>query len=74
MNLYYNLPPRQRFAQRLVNQFNADENLWNSLAPRRLARRKLSRKLLPRRVLKRIELIEFTGKRPPIDCIAGTAP
>jgi len=29
INPYYNLPPEQRATQRLVDQFNADERLWN---------------------------------------------
>jgi len=28
MNPYYNLPPEQRLTQRLVDQFNTDERLW----------------------------------------------
>jgi hypothetical protein len=28
MNPFYNLPAEQRFTQRLVDQFNADERHW----------------------------------------------
>src|SRR5437660_1292747 len=45
MNPYYNLPPEQRFTQRLVDQFNADARLWKKLEPRRKARRKLRPRL-----------------------------
>ena len=44
MNPYFNLPAHQWFTQRLVDQFNADEGLWEKLAPRRRARRKLLRR------------------------------
>lgn len=45
MNPYYNLTPKQRFTQRLVDQFNADEHLWKKLAPRRRLRRNLRPRL-----------------------------
>jgi hypothetical protein len=31
MNLYYNLPSKQRLVQQLVTVFNRDEQLWESL-------------------------------------------
>ena len=69
MNPYYNLPAGQRFTQRLVDQFNADERLWKKLAPQRRARRKLLKKLASRKMLKILNLLEFTRERPPIECV-----
>lgn len=68
MNPYYNLPPEQRRTQRLVEQFNADEQLWKKLEPMRRARRKL-RPRPSRKKLKKIDLLEFAKARPPQDCI-----
>ena len=69
MNPYYNLPPEQRFTQRLADQFNADERLWHKLAPKRRARRKLLGRLLSRKRLKTLDLRDFAKARPPQDCI-----
>jgi hypothetical protein len=68
MNPYYSLPPEQRFIQRLVDQFNANERLWKKLEPRRRARRKL-RPLLSKKQLKKLDLLEFARARPSQDCI-----
>ena len=69
MNPHNNLPPEQRFAQRLADQFNADERLWKELAPRRRARRKLLRPLLSRKMLKTLDLFEFAHERPTQECV-----
>jgi hypothetical protein len=69
MNPYYNLPPEQRFTQRLADQFNADERLWKKLEPRRRARRKALRRLLSRKMLKKLDLLEFARERPPLECV-----
>src|SRR5258707_6194082 len=69
LNPYHNLPVNQRFTQRLVDQFNADERLWKKLEPRRRARRKLLRRLSEKK-LKKLDLAEFTRARPPQECIA----
>ena len=69
MNPYYNLQPEQRFTQRLVDQFNADEGLWKKLEPRRRARRKLHPKLSKKK-LKKLDLAEFANAKPPQECIA----
>ena len=69
MSPYYNLPSEQRLAQRLIDQFNADERLWEKLEPRRRARRKLLRKVLPAKELKKLDLLEFANAHPPLDCI-----
>jgi hypothetical protein len=68
MNPYYNLPPERRATQRLVDQFNADERLWEKLEPRRRARRKLL-PCLSRKKRKKLDLQEFAMARPPQDCI-----
>ena len=68
MNPYYNLPPEQRLTQCRVDQFNADERLWEKLDPRRRARRKL-RPRLSKKKLKKPDLAEFAKTRPPQDCV-----
>ena len=45
MNPYYNLPPEQRAAQRLVDQYNSDAQLWKTVEPKR---RKLYASASPR--------------------------
>jgi hypothetical protein len=67
MNLYYNLPPQQRWIQKLVAQFNADERLWRSLDGRRRLRRKLYPRLSAKR-RKQLDLLDFAKTRPPQDC------
>jgi hypothetical protein len=69
MSPYYNLPPEQRFTQRLVDLFNADERLWKKLEPRRRARRKVLRCILSRKMLKNLDLLEFARERPPLECV-----
>ena len=66
MNLYYNLPSEQRPIQRLVDQFNADEQLWRQLARKRRARR--LRPGLSRKQLKALDLLEFAKARLP-ECV-----
>jgi hypothetical protein len=68
MDPYVNLPPEQRMTQQLVDQFNADEQLWQKLAPHRDARRKL-RPRLSRKKLKTLDLLEFANARPLQDCV-----
>jgi hypothetical protein len=68
MNPYHSLPPEQRFTQRLVDQFNADERLWKKLEPGRKARRKL-RPRLSKKKLKKLNLAEFANARRPQDCV-----
>ena len=68
MNPYYNLPPEQRRLQRLVDQYNADAQLWKKLEPKRRARRKLKR-WLSRKKLMELALREFAKARRPQDCI-----
>jgi len=65
---FYNLPPEQRATQRLVDQFNADERVWETLEPRRQARRKLLPGISPKK-LKELDLLEFARAKPPQDCI-----
>ena len=68
MSPYYQLPPAQRATQRLADQFNADERLWQQLEPKRKLRRKLLRGL-SQKALKRLDLMEFSKARPPLDCV-----
>ena len=72
MDPYYNLPGEQRLLQRLVDQFNSDEELWKKLKPRRRFRRKLPRRVLSEGQIKRLDLLEFARERPPEDCIPQT--
>ena len=72
MNQYDNLPPEQRRTQRLVDQFNTDERLWESLEIRRRVRRK-ARPRLSRRNHLALDLLEFARTRPVQDCIADEA-
>lgn len=72
MNRYDNLPPEQRWTQRLVDQFNSDERLWESLELRRPVRRK-ARPRLSRRKNLALDLLEFARIRPVQDCIADEA-
>jgi hypothetical protein len=72
MNPYPNLPPSQRRTQRLVEQFNADERLWQSLAGKRKLRRKLHPKMAPKRRQK-LDLLDFARLRRPQDCIGERA-
>ena len=68
MNPYYNLPPGQRWIQKLVAQFNADELLWRSLEGKRLLRRMLHPRIRAKR-RKLLNLLDFAKARPPQDCI-----
>jgi hypothetical protein len=64
MKPYHNLPAEQRETQRLADQFNADERLWEKLA----ASRKLRRILKPglsRKKHQKLDLAEFDAKRHP---------
>jgi hypothetical protein len=70
MNPYYNLPPEQRWIQKVVAQFNADERLWRSLDGRRRLRRKLYPRLSAKR-RKQLDLLDFAKARPPQDCIGN---
>lgn len=70
MNPYYNLPPHQRATQRLADDFNAAERLWESLAGRRRLRRQLRPKL-SKEQHRKLNCLEFERARtcrdyPPI--------
>lgn len=67
-----NLPGSQRFTQRLADQFNADEHLWEKLAPLRRLRRMLRPQDDPEKQ-NRQDLADFARAQPPKDCI-GRAP
>jgi hypothetical protein len=68
MNRFYNLPREQQTVQRLVTLFNVDEQLWESLEPKRRQRRRLFPWLSKKRQ-KQIDLLEFAKVRPPEDCV-----
>jgi len=72
LKAYNNPPQQQRLAQRLLDQFNADEQLWRSLAWKRIQRRRLHPHLSAKRH-SLLDLLEFDKSRPPQDCI-GTLP
>jgi hypothetical protein len=71
MNLYYNLPSKQRPVQRLVTLFNIDEQLWGSLKSKRRTRRKLF-PWLSKKQQKQLDLLDFAKARPPEDCVGWT--
>ena len=68
MNPYYNLSPEQRNVQQLVAQFNADEQLWQSLE----GKRRLRRRLYPHmsaKLRRQLGLLDFATARPLEDCV-----
>ncbi|MPZ75355.1 MAG: hypothetical protein GEU77_02420 [Deltaproteobacteria bacterium] len=68
MTPYYHLPPVQRRVQRRVAQFNADEQLWRSLEPKRRRRRKV-RPRMSAKLRRQLDLLEFANSRPQEDCV-----
>jgi hypothetical protein len=68
VNSYPNLPPEQGRVQRLVDQFNADENIWRRLAVKRRLRRLSRRGLLPK-WHELFDLVELHRGRPREDAI-----
>jgi hypothetical protein len=68
MKRYDNLPPEQRPAQRLADQFNADERLWRRLASKRKRRRK-NLPFVSAELHRQLDLLEFALARPPQDAI-----
>jgi hypothetical protein len=71
MNLYYNLPSKQRRVQQIVTLFNTDEQLWESLGGKRRLRRGLF-PWLSRRRQKQFDLLDFANTRPLQDCVGRT--
>lgn len=65
---HLNLPANQRFTQRLADQSNADERLWERLAPLRRLRRLLHPGNDPE-TQKQQDLADFALAQPPKDCI-----
>ncbi len=63
-----NLPAGQQFIQRMVDEFNAEERLWKSLALRRKLRKILHPKI-SRRKRQQLDLAEFASRQPLKDCI-----
>jgi hypothetical protein len=72
MNSNYNLCPKQRHVQQLVTQFNADEQLWQSLEGKRRRRRKLQSRLSAK-LRRQLDLLEFASARLPQDCVGFLA-
>ena len=68
MNLYYNLPSKQRRVQRLVTLFNTDEQLWESLKGKRRLRRTLF-PWLSKKQQEQLDLLDFAKACPPQDCV-----
>jgi DNA mismatch repair ATPase MutS len=63
-----NLSTRQQFTQRLADQSNADERIWESLKPLRELRRELHPRMSRRR-RQVLDLLDFARAQPPKDCI-----
>lgn len=68
MTPYYHLPAEQRRVQRLVAQFNADEQLWRSLKSKRRRRRKMYPRMSSK-LRRQLDLLEFANSRPLEDCV-----
>jgi hypothetical protein len=68
MKPHNNMPPQQHRVQQLVDQFNAEERLWRSLAEKR-GERRLSRPRLSAKRHRLLDLLEFATARPPQDCV-----
>lgn len=64
----YHLPSAQRRVQRLVAQFNADEQLWRILEPKRRRRRKVHPRM-PAKLRRQLDLLEFANLRPLQDYV-----
>jgi hypothetical protein len=62
------LPAVQRKTQQIADQFNAAEELWRSLAAKRLGRRELYPDLSPELQIQ-FDLLDFTAAQAPRDCI-----
>ena len=66
--LRQNLPASQQVVQVLADQFNADEQLWESLE----SLRKLRRTLHPRMKARKrgqLDLLDFAKAQAPKDCV-----
>ena len=66
MTPHYHLPPEQRRVQQIVAQFNANEQLWRTLADKR--RRKVHPRMLAR-LRHQLDLLEFANSRSLQDCV-----
>lgn len=66
-----NLPAGQQAVQMLADQFNADEQLWESLEPLRKLRQKLHPRMKARK-RKELDLLDFAKAQAPKDCIGYT--
>ena len=63
-----NLPICQQSVQALADQFNVDEQLWESLEPLRKLRRTLHPRMkAPKR--RKLDLLDFANAQAPKDCV-----
>jgi hypothetical protein len=69
MKPYSNFPPAQRRTQQLVEQFNADEQLWRYLERKRRLRRRLLCPHLSATLRTQLGLLDFANARPVQDCV-----
>ncbi len=67
-SFYHNLPSEQRRLQRFVDQFNATEEHWRTMAVKRCLRRLGHPRLSPKR-RKLLDLINQVSTRPFPDAI-----
>jgi len=63
-----NLPASQQVVQVLADQFNADEQLWESLEPLRKLRRTLHPRMKARKH-RGLDLLDFAKAQAPQDCV-----
>jgi len=68
MKPYSDLSPTQRRAQHLVEQFNADEELWRNLERKRWLRRTLCPHLSASLQVQ-LDLLDFVRARRAQDCV-----
>jgi hypothetical protein len=68
MDRYHTLASEHRRVQRIVDRFNANEQVWRRLGLRRRLRRAVRRNLTDAQ-LRELDLRDFARARPPEDCI-----
>ena len=71
MDPYYNLPSHQEAGQRLIDQFNAAERLWESLEWKRRLRRAIHPKLSKKKQ-QSFDLLDFERAQPFKEYFART--
>lgn len=73
MKPYNNLPAQQRQAQRIANEFDAEEQRWRSQGRKRRNRRMRRPNLSPE-AHNALDQLEFARARPILDCIGVEYP